>query len=153
MTTGGEWSLVAVHDVLAAAAPDRDMGVCGSTRRTFAEVAARSRGVAAFLGAAGVGLRRERADLERWECGQDPVALVMHNGVEYIEALLGALRARAVPFNVNQHYRPAEGGALLGDLGTRAVVYHHRYRPLLAGAIDHAERGVPVDVGLGESLD
>jgi fatty-acyl-CoA synthase len=148
MTTGGEWSLVAVHDVLAAAVPDRDMVVCGSTRRTFAEVAARSRGVAAFLGAAGVGLRRERADLERWECGQDPVALVMHNGVEYIEALLGALRARAVPFNVNQHYRPAEVGALLGDLGARAVVYHRRYGPLLAEAIGHAERGVLVDLVL-----
>ena len=35
----GEWSLPAVHDVLAAAIPDRDMLVCGDVRRTFAEVA------------------------------------------------------------------------------------------------------------------
>ena len=43
--------------------------------------------------------------------------------------MLGAYRARAVPFNVNQHYRPAEVGALLADLGVRAVVYHRALRP------------------------
>ena len=46
----GEWSLVGVHDVLAAAIPDREMVVCGEVRRTFGEVAARTRGLAAFLG-------------------------------------------------------------------------------------------------------
>ena len=37
-----EWSLAAVHDVVAAAVPDREMVVCGDVRRTFAQVAARS---------------------------------------------------------------------------------------------------------------
>jgi fatty-acyl-CoA synthase len=115
--SAGEWSLAAVHDVLAEAVPDRAMLVCGGVRRTFAEVRARSRGLAAFLLGQGLGLRRERDGLERWQCGQDPVALVLHNGTEYLEAMLGAYRARAVPFNVNHHYRPAELGALLGALG------------------------------------
>ena len=106
--TSGEWSLVAVHDVLAATVPQREMVVCGDVRRTYGEIADRSRSLAAFLGARGLGVRRERDELERWECGQDTVALVLHNSVDYIEAMLGALRARAVPFNVNQHYRPAE---------------------------------------------
>ena len=35
----GEWSLAAVHDVVAAAVPDREMLVCGDVRRTFGEVA------------------------------------------------------------------------------------------------------------------
>ena len=64
------------------------------------------------------------------------MALVLHNGVEYVESLLGAWRARAAPFNVNQHYRPAEIAALFADLDTRAVVYHRRYGPLLAEACD-----------------
>ena len=34
----GEWSLAAVHDVLADAVPDREMLVCGDVRRTFGEV-------------------------------------------------------------------------------------------------------------------
>ena len=92
--------------------------MCGDVRRTFAEVQQRSRSLAAFL--AGPGHRpaqRARTTLERWECGQDPVALVLHNGTEYVEAMLGAYRARAVPFNVNQHYRPAEIGALVDEVG------------------------------------
>src|SRR5580692_4021515 len=121
MSNPGEWSFVAVHDVLAATAPDRDMVVCGTVRRTFAEVAQRTKSIAAFLLQRGIGIHTERADLERWESGQDPVALVLHNGTEYFEAMFGAYRARAVPFNVNQHYRPAEVSALLADVGVEAV--------------------------------
>ncbi|HEY7070532.1 MAG TPA: AMP-binding protein, partial [Acidimicrobiales bacterium] len=95
-----------------------------------------TRGLAAFLAGRGVGLRRERAGLERWESGQDAVALVLHNSAEYLEAMLGSYRARAVPFNVNQHYRQAELGALLSGLDPRAVVYHRRYGPLVAAARD-----------------
>ena len=134
--TQRDWSFVAVHDILAATVPDREMVVCGDVRRTFGEVADRTRSIAAFLGARGLGLRCERSELERWASGQDPVALVLHNGVEYIEAMLGAYRARAVPFNVNQHYRPAEVGALFADVGVRAVVYHRRYGPLVESAHD-----------------
>jgi len=131
-----DWSFVAVHDVLAAATPDRDMLVCGDVRRTFGEVAVRTKSIAAFLRAHGLGLRRERVELERWECGQDPVALVMHNSVEYIEAMLGAYRARAVPFNVNQHYRASEIAGLFADVGVRAVIYHRRYGSLVQSACD-----------------
>src|SRR5262245_15539584 len=102
------WSLSAVFEVIAAAAPDRDMLVWKQTRRAYADVARRTRGLAAFLRRHGIGLRRERAELERWECGQATVALLLYNCPEYIEAMLGCFRARAVPFNVNQHYRPAE---------------------------------------------
>ena len=123
MSLGG-WSLAAVHDVVAAAIPDREMIVCGDVRRTFADVAERTRSIAAFLTSRGLGVRRERHELERWENGQDPVALVLHNCPEYIEAMLGAYRARAVPFNVNQHYRASEVGALFTDIGVRAVGQH-----------------------------
>src|SRR5262249_5717661 len=103
-----EWSLPAVLEALAGAAPDRDMVVWKSTRRASAEVAPRARNLAAFLHGHGIGVRRGRDELERWECGQATVALILYNCPEYIEAMLGCYRARAVPFNVNQHYRPAE---------------------------------------------
>jgi hypothetical protein len=35
----GDWSLPAVHDVIAATVPDREMVICGSVRRTWGEVA------------------------------------------------------------------------------------------------------------------
>jgi len=147
----GEWSLAAVHDVLADAVPDREMLICGDVRRTFGEVRARSLGLAAFLVERGVGLRQEREGLDRWESGQDAVALVLNNGTEYIEAMLGAFRARAVPFNVNQHYRKVELESLLSDVGPRAAVYHRRYGPLLAEVVDPAGL-VLIDVDDGSGV-
>jgi fatty-acyl-CoA synthase len=145
-----EWSLAAAYDVVAAAAPDRDALVWKDTRRSYAEVARRTRSLAAFLQRRGIGLRRERAELERWECGQAPVALLLYNCPEYIEAMLGCFRARAVPFNVNQHYRPEEIRSLLDGVGAEAAVHHRCLGPLLAEA--SKERGlvlVDVDDGSG----
>jgi 3-oxocholest-4-en-26-oate---CoA ligase len=153
MSEPGEWSFVAVHDVVAAAAPERAMVLCGTVRRTFGDVAQRTRSLAAFLRGRGVGLHTERAELERWESGQDPVALVLHNGTEYIEAMFGAFRARAVPFNVNQHYRPSEVQALLADVGVKAIVYHRRYRPLVETTLAGHDDIVLIDVDDGSGVE
>jgi 3-oxocholest-4-en-26-oate---CoA ligase len=144
---------VAVADVVAAAAPDREMLVCGPVRRTFAEVAGRTRGLAAFLRERGVARGAAPSGLARWECGQDPVALVLHNSTEYVEAMFGAYRAGAVPFNVNQHYRAAEVRSLLADIGVRAVVYHRRYRALLEMALEDREDVVLIHVDDGSGTE
>lgn len=145
-----EWSLSAVADVVRAAVPDRDMIVCGDVRRTHREVAERSKGLAGFLVERGVGVRVERDRLDPWESGQDAVALVLHNCAEYLEAMYGAFRARAAPFNVNQHYHPDEIGALLADVGARAVVYHRRLGPHLAAGVDTTDLLlIDVDDGSG----
>jgi len=129
-----EWSLPAAFEVVGAAAPDRAMLVWKNTRRTYAEVAARTRSLASFLQRHGIGVCRERHELERWECGQATVALLLYNCPEYIEAMLGCFRARAVPFNVNQHYRPEEVRGLLDMLDAEAVIYHRALAPLVAEA-------------------
>jgi len=121
-----EWSLPAVQEVITAAAPEREMLVCGDVRRSFGEVRRRTGGLAGFLAARGLGAHRERSELERWECGQSPLALVMHNRCEYVESMLGCYRARAVSFNVNHHYTPAELRALLDMVGAEAIVYERR---------------------------
>ncbi|MCK9900236.1 acyl-CoA synthetase [Parafrankia colletiae] len=131
MTTQ-EWSLPAVLDVVTDVAPDRDMLVSATTRRSYAQVRDRTRHLAAHFRQHGLGVRRERRELRRWECGQSPVALVMSNCPEYLETMIGAFRARAVPFNVNHHYAPREIGALLSQVGAEAVVYHRRLGPKIA---------------------
>jgi fatty-acyl-CoA synthase len=146
-----EWSLPAAFDVVAAAAPERSALVWKDTRRTYAEVAARTRSLAAFLARHGLGVRRERRDLERWECGQATVALVLHNCPEYIEAMLGCYRARAVPFNVNQQYRPEEIASLLAMVGVEAAVYHRSLGPLV-GEAARGRRMVLVDVDDGSGV-
>lgn len=127
-----EWSLPAAIDAVTEAVPDREMLVWTSVRRTYAEVQDRTRRLGAFFGDRGVGVRRERSELARWECGQSPVAVLLSNCPEYVETMFGAFRARAVPFNVNHHYHPAEVAALLDQVGAEAIVYHRRLAPLLA---------------------
>jgi 3-oxocholest-4-en-26-oate---CoA ligase len=129
-----EWSLPAVLDVVTVAAPDREMIVWTSVRRTFAEVQDRTRRLAAFLHAHGLGVQRERDELERWECGQSRIAILLSNCPEYVETMIGGWRARAAPYNVNHHYNRGEVAALLRQIGTDAVVYHQRLAPLLADA-------------------
>ncbi len=131
-----EWSLSAVHDVVSRAVPERDMLVWNHVRRTYGEVASRSRRIASFLTASGLGAHRERQDLERWDCGQSPVALILHNCPEYIESMLGCFRARAVPFNVNHYYRPAEVRRLLDIMGAEAIIYHRSLSALVGEALE-----------------
>jgi acyl-CoA synthetase (AMP-forming)/AMP-acid ligase II len=146
-----EWSLSAVQDVIAAVTPEREMLVCGDVRRSFGAVRRRSAGLAGFLAEHGLGARRERGALERWECGQSTVALVLNNRCEYVESMLGCYRARAVPFNVNHHYTPGELRALLDMLGTEGIVYERGLGPLLAEALAHEPR-LLVDVEDGSGV-
>ncbi|BBX83516.1 acyl-CoA synthetase [Mycolicibacterium aubagnense] len=118
-----EWTLGAVLDAIADAVPDRVMTVCGARRSTYAEVSERTRRLANFLAGRGFGAQRERESLQRWECGQDRVALIMHNDL-YPDVLIGALKARVVPVNVNHQYTPREVRELLDYLKPRGVIYH-----------------------------
>jgi 3-oxocholest-4-en-26-oate---CoA ligase len=147
-----EWSLPAVLDAVTEAVPDRDMLVWGSGRRTFAEVQDRTRRLARFLAQRGVSIRKERSELERWECGQAMVALLMSNGPEYVEAMIGSFRSRAVPYNINHHYQPAEVAALLNEIGADAVIYHRRLGALLAADPGLGSR-VLIDVDDGSGTE
>jgi acyl-CoA synthetase (AMP-forming)/AMP-acid ligase II len=118
-----EWTIGAVMDVIAEVIPDRTITVCGDRRSTFAETADRTRRLANFLAAKGLGAHRERAGLQNWECGQDRVALVMHND-RYADMVIGCLKARTVPVNVNYNYTPREVQELLEYVRPRAVIFH-----------------------------
>jgi fatty-acyl-CoA synthase len=120
-----------VLDVIAATVPDRDMIVGTDVRRTFTQVSQRTRSLAGFLVQSGMGAHRERLELERWQSGQSAVAILMSNCPEYVETMIGAFRARATPFGVNQHYHPREVAELLNQIGHDVVVYHRRFGPLL----------------------
>lgn len=99
------------------------MTVCGSRRSTFRESAERTRRLANFLAGNGLGVHRERATLQNWECGQDRVALVMHNDL-YPDMVIGCLKARTVPVNINHYYTPHEVRELLDYVRPRAIIYH-----------------------------
>ena len=118
-----QWTIGAVLDVIAEVIPDRAITICGDRRRTFAETSDRTRRLANYLAANGFGAHQERSNLENWECGQDRVALVMHNDL-YADMVIGCLKARVVPVNVNYNYTPREVQELLEYVRPRAVIYH-----------------------------
>jgi fatty-acyl-CoA synthase len=147
-----EWAFTDVIDVVAAAVPDREAVVWTTVRRTHAELQVRTRALAAFFGNRGLGAHRERHALERWETGQSGVATVMSNCPEYVETMVAAYRARAVPVNVNHHYHAREVADLIGRMHVEAIVYHRRLAPLLEQGIDlpgrilvHVEDGSDTD--------
>jgi fatty-acyl-CoA synthase len=143
-----EWTIGAVLDVIAEVIPERTITVCGDRRRTFAETADRTRRLANFLAAKGFGAHRERASLQNWECGQDRVALVMHNDL-YADMVIGCLKARTIPVNVNYNYTPREVQELLEYVRPRAVVFHKSLGAKFADVFppDGAELLLSVDDG------
>jgi fatty-acyl-CoA synthase len=126
------YTLADLNEAIAASIPDREAIVTATRRLTWGELASRSRRLAHLLANAGLGCWRERDALAPWESGQDHVALYLYNGHEYLEAMVGAAKARAVPFNVNYRYVEDELVYLLRDAGTRAVIYHASFAPTLA---------------------
>lgn len=118
-----EWPIGAVLDAIADAVPDRVMTICGTRSSTFAECADRTRRLANYLADKGFGAHAERHALRNWECGQDRVALVMHNDL-YPDMVIACLKARVVPVNVNHYYTPREVAELLSYVRPRGIIYH-----------------------------
>ncbi|MGY4652402.1 3-oxocholest-4-en-26-oate---CoA ligase [Mycobacterium sp. URHB0021] len=108
---------------------DREFIIQGDRRYTYRQVIERSNRLAAYLHSRGLGAKTERAGLAGHEVGQDLLGIYAHNGPEYVEAMLGAWRARVAPFNVNYRYVKSELHYLLADSGATALMYHARFAP------------------------
>ncbi|MDT5093737.1 MAG: 3-oxocholest-4-en-26-oate---CoA ligase [Mycobacterium sp.] len=139
-----EWTLGAVLDAIADAVPDRVMTACGDRESTYAESAERTRRLGNFLAASGFGAQRERSELRPWECGQDRVALIMHNDL-YPDMVIGCLKGRVVPVNINHYYTPREVGELLDYVKPRGVIYHRSLGAKFADVLGDVELRVSVD--------
>jgi acyl-CoA synthetase (AMP-forming)/AMP-acid ligase II len=148
-------TLAEINEAIAAVIPDREAIVTSTRRLSWRDFQLRSRRLANLLLAHGLGCRRQRDGLQPWESGQDHLALYLYNGPEYLEGMIGAFKARAVPFNVNYRYVEDELAYLLRDAGARAIVYHATFAPLLARVLEQLPPMVlmlQVDDGSGEPL-
>ena len=131
-----EFNLAQVHEAVESAVPERECIVFRDRRLTYAEVGARTRRLANALLERGLGQVVERVDgvgqvLDGHISGQDHLALYLHNGNEYLEGMLGAYKARMVPFNVNYRYVAEELEYLLRDAGASAIVFHSAFAATL----------------------
>ncbi|XRQ08748.1 AMP-binding protein [Actinomadura welshii] len=99
-----------VLETVASAAGDRPAVVQGSASLSFTELERRAARLAGHL------VRRGAGPGTR-------VAVALYNGPEYVETVFAALKAGAVPVNVNYRYREAELVELLSDAGAEAIVF------------------------------
>jgi fatty-acyl-CoA synthase len=125
-------NLATIHEAIAERVPDRECLVFRDRRLSWRDVTDRTRRLGALLRSHGITCHRERGELASWESGQDHVALYLYNGNEYLEGMLGAYKARAVPVNVNYRYVDDELVYLLNDARARALVYHASFAPTVA---------------------
>ena len=102
-------SLAAMFEESFKAYAAREACVCMGATLTYAELAAASRALAAFLQSRG--LKRGAR-----------VALMMPNVLQYPVAIAAVLRAGFVAVNVNPHYKPRELEFQLNDAGAETII-------------------------------
>ncbi len=150
-----EANLADLFEAVADVAADRECLVWRERRLSYAAVRDRMRRLANHFRTHGLGLHRERAGLPAWESGQDHAALLLYNGPEYLESMLGAFAARLAPVNVNYRYTGAELTSLLLDCRARALIYHGSFAPVVAEIrrhLPHLELLLLVDDATGTPL-
>jgi 3-oxocholest-4-en-26-oate---CoA ligase len=149
------FTLADINEAVADAIPDREAIVTPHRRLTWRMFQERSRRLGNLLSAYGLGSTRERSALAPWESGQDHLALYLYNCPEYLEAMVGASKARVAAFNVNYRYVEDELIYLFKDAAARAVVYHASFAPRLKSILPQlpdVRLLLQVDDGSGEAL-
>ena len=113
------FQLADLFELVADAAPDRIALVAGDRKLTYSELDDRSTRFAHHLLASGV-------PVGGW------VGIYAYNRAEWLEAMLGCYKARAVPINVNYRYVAEELRYLFDNADLAAVVYEAEFGPVIA---------------------
>ena len=118
-----QWNIADLIERIVDLAPDREALVCGSARRTYAQLEERSNRLANHLASLGLG-------------PGDHIGIYAFNCVEFIESMLGAYKLRAVPINVNYRYVEDELRYLFDNADLKAVVHHRSFTPRIKAVKD-----------------
>ncbi len=116
-----------VWEMVADAVGEREALVCGSARRTYAQLEERANRLAHHLRSTGVG-------------PGDHVALYLENCPEYLEAMLACFKLRAVPINVNHRYVAGELRYLLEDSDAVGVLHGPTHDDVVAAVLPDLAR-------------
>jgi fatty-acyl-CoA synthase len=135
-----QFTVPAAADAVVEVIGDRELVIQGDRRYTYAQIVERATRLAAYLHTRGLGCHTERSELAGHEVGQDLLGIYAYNGPEYVEAMIGAWRARVAPFNVNYRYVKNELQYLLADAGATAVIYHATFAPRVADVLPDLPR-------------
>ncbi|MET9497957.1 acyl-CoA synthetase [Streptomyces sp. NPDC006552] len=129
-----EYNLADLFESIVDVVPDREAlvhidhpGTGAERRLTYAQLDAAANRVAHHL--TDSGLRPG-----------DHLGLHLYNGVAYLQTVLGCLKARVVPVNVNYRYVEEELAYLYRDADLAALVFDAEFTPRVAAALPHARK-------------
>jgi fatty-acyl-CoA synthase len=115
-----QWNLADLFDLVAETVPDRLAVAHGpqGVERSWRELDARTNALARHL--------------QRAHRPGDKLAIYSYNRPEFVESLVGALKARLVPVNVNYRYREDELAYLFDNSDASAVIYEAAFADRVA---------------------
>ena len=122
-----DWNLASIFESVRDAMPDRPAIAQGGRRHSWAAFDERASRFAAALGGLGVGPDAK-------------VALYLYNSNEFLESMLGTLKARAVHVNVNYRYLDEELAYLLENSDAEVLVFHAALAETVAAVRDRLPR-------------
>ena len=129
-----EYNIADLFESVVDVVPDREAlvyidhpGTGAERRQTYAELDAAANRVAHHLIDAGI------------RPGEH-LGLHLYNGVEYLQTVLGCLKARVVPVNVNYRYVEEELVYLYRDADLVALVFDTEFTERVAAALPRAEQ-------------
>jgi acyl-CoA synthetase (AMP-forming)/AMP-acid ligase II len=120
------FNLADMFEIVADAAPDREVVVSPARRLTFRELDDRANRLANVFSGLGIGRG-------------DHIGLQLLNGSEYLEGMLAAFKLSAVPVNVNFRYVETELRHLYDDADLVAVIHHRRFSPRVGAVAIEAQ--------------
>jgi acyl-CoA synthetase (AMP-forming)/AMP-acid ligase II len=124
-------SVARAQEIVSSHVPERPAIIWRGQVLTHRQLTDRSRSLAGFLFRAGLGHVTPRSTIERWESGQDFVGILSRNRPEYIESMLGAFKARCVPYNLNYRYTAIETKNIMESAPTKALIYESAFADLV----------------------
>lgn len=129
-----EYNLADLFESVVDVVPDREAlvyidhpGTGAERRLTYAELDAAANRVAHHLIGAGIG-------------PGDHLGLHLYNGIEYLQTVLGCLKARVVPVNVNYRYVEEELVYLYRDADLAALVFDAEFTRRVAAALPKTQK-------------
>lgn len=126
MTRTKTFNLADLLSITVATVPaEREAVVCGSRRLTYRQFDERTRKLALWLRAHGIG-------------AGDTVGLHAYNCVEYLEATFAAYLLKAIPVNINYRYTAEETRYIYDNAQLKALVYGAEVEAQVAEALDSA---------------
>ncbi|MFE6130879.1 acyl-CoA synthetase [Streptomyces sp. NPDC056437] len=129
-----EYNLADLFESVVDVVPDREAlvyidhpGTGAERRLTYAELDAAANRVAHHLIGAGIG-------------PGDHLGLHLYNGIEYLQTVLGCLKARVVPVNVNYRYVEEELVYLYRDADLAALVFDAEFTRRVTAALPKTQK-------------